>query len=59
MKVQAKVKCFVGNALREKGEIFDYAGPENGCLEVLEEKPVVVKGGKLPPGKKPADEAFE
>ena len=63
MKVRAKVKCFAGNAIREKGEIFDYVGPENGCLEALEMKASPAGGKKPAPaeGKKPAgaEEAFE
>jgi len=64
MKVKAKVRCFVGNAIREKGETFDYNGPENGCLEILE-KPAAPPAGKPSAGKAfgakktSADEAFD
>ena len=60
MKVRAKVKCFVGNALREKDEVFDYEGPKNGCLEALDEPKAPPTKGKAPAGgKKPSDEAFD
>ena len=36
-KVKAKVKCFIDSALREEGEIFEYCGPENECIEPIEE----------------------
>lgn len=51
MKVRAKVKCFVGNTLRTEGEIFEYEGPENACLEEIggAPKPAAVKPAK--PGK--------
>lgn len=48
-KHKALVDCFVGNALRKVGDVFDYFGPENKNLENLEaEKP------KAKPGPKPS-----
>jgi len=35
MRVRAKVKCFVGNCLREAGSEFSYEGPENSNLEPI------------------------
>lgn len=32
---RATVKCFVGNALREEGEEFEYNGPKNTNLELV------------------------
>lgn len=31
---KAKVKCYVDNAIREEGDVFEYEGPENGNLEL-------------------------
>lgn len=61
MKVRAKTRCFVRNCLRQEGEIFDYEGPGNGCLEAVEEEiPLVAPTKKPPAGKKPvANAAFE
>ena len=36
-RVKAAVKCFIGNAIREEGEVFDYDGPANGNVEPLDE----------------------
>lgn len=38
MKVRAIVKCFVDNGIREEGEIFEYNGPKNPNLEVVDGK---------------------
>lgn len=35
-KVRALVKCYVDNGLREVDDVFEYNGPKNGCLEILE-----------------------
>lgn len=35
---QAKVKCFVANSLREEGEVFEYNGPENTNLELVQDE---------------------
>lgn len=63
MQVRAKVKCFVGNVIREPGEVFNYDGPENKCLEAMvQAAPLEVpKAGKPPGGRaKPViDKAFE
>lgn len=32
---RAKVKCFIDKSLREEGEVFEYCGPRNGCIESL------------------------
>ena len=34
-QVRALVKCFVDNGLREEGDVFDYDGPDNACLEPI------------------------
>lgn len=34
-RMRAKVQCFVGEGLREKGDEFDYNGPENSNLELV------------------------
>lgn len=39
-RVRAKVVCFVGNGLRQEGEVFEYNGPHNGNLEYID-KPAV------------------
>lgn len=70
MQVRALTRCFVANCLRQEGEIFEYKGPGNACLEVLkeapapkEEAPAPKAVGKAPPagkapsaGKKPSIE---
>lgn len=33
---RAKVVCFVDNSLREEGEVFEYKGPENTNLELVQ-----------------------
>lgn len=33
---RALVKCFVDNGIRDEGDIFNYEGPENDCLEPVE-----------------------
>ena len=56
MKVRAKVKCFVGHAVREAGEVFDYDGPNNGCLEEIKAAAAPPPSSKkAPPGKGDAD----
>ena len=35
-KVQAKVLCFVDNGLRQAGDIFEYSGPRNNNVEILD-----------------------
>jgi len=35
-KVRATEKCFVDNALREAGDVFNYDGPATPFLEPLE-----------------------
>lgn len=35
---RAKVKCFVNNTLRNAGDVFEYDGKPNDCLEPLEFK---------------------
>lgn len=52
MRVRAKVQCFVDRTLRDAGEEFEYAGPENGCLEVLD---APAKASPRPKGKTKAD----
>jgi hypothetical protein len=42
MKVRARTVVFVGNALRQEGDVFDYDGPDNRHLEPLEQ-PVEVE----------------
>lgn len=37
-KVKAKARCFIDNALREAGDVFDYSGEPTSCMEVVEEK---------------------
>lgn len=34
-RVKAKEVCFVGNGLRQPGDVFDYEGPFNHHLEYL------------------------
>lgn len=55
MKVKSKVKCFVGNAIREPGEVFDYDGPKNACLEEIKAPAAPPPSKKAPPGKADAD----
>lgn len=33
---RAKVVCFVDNSLREEGEVFEYNGPKNSNLELVQ-----------------------
>ena len=35
-KVKAKVTCFIDNSLRNEGDEFEYNGPENGNVEILD-----------------------
>jgi len=35
-KVQAKILCFVDNGLRQPGDIFEYSGPPNKNVELLD-----------------------
>ena len=35
---QAKVKCFVDNSLHEEGEVFEYNGPRNTNLELVQDE---------------------
>ena len=39
-KVRASVRVFVGNTIREEGELFEYDGPPNRHLVPLEVAPV-------------------
>lgn len=32
---RAKVKCFIGNAMRQADEVFEYNGPTNTNLELV------------------------
>ncbi len=36
MKVRVLIKCFVDNAIREEGEVFEYNGQTNDCLEPID-----------------------
>lgn len=36
-RYRAMVKCFVDNSLRNEGEVFEYNGPKNNCLEPADE----------------------
>lgn len=36
MKVKALVKCFIDNALREEGVVFEYNGPKCDILEPVD-----------------------
>jgi hypothetical protein len=36
MKVRVLIKCFVENSLREEGEVFEYNGQVNDCLEPID-----------------------
>lgn len=33
---RAKVRCFVDNAMREEGAVFNYDGPRNTNLELVD-----------------------
>ena len=33
---KAVIKCFVDNTLRNEGDIFEYEGPQNDCLELVD-----------------------
>jgi len=35
-KVQAKILCFVDNGLRQPGDIFEYSGPRNDNVKLLD-----------------------
>jgi hypothetical protein len=35
-KVKAKVTCFIDNSLRNEGDEFEYNGPENGNVEIID-----------------------
>ena len=35
-KVRANTVCFVDNGLRKEGDVFEYNGPPNGNLTVLD-----------------------
>jgi hypothetical protein len=58
LKARALTRCFVANCLRQEGEVFEYEGPANACLEILGGKtPAPKAAGKAPPaGKKPSIE---
>jgi len=58
-KVKAKVLCFIDNTLRQEGEVFDYAGPPNGCVELFDHSDGAdeqAPAPKLRPGRKPKAE---
>ena len=57
MKVRAKTVVFVGNALRQEGDIFDYEGPENRHLESLEPASEVTPDPVVEVAHKPPEEA--
>jgi hypothetical protein len=35
MQVRANRVCFVDNGLRQEGDVFEYNGPPNKCLDAL------------------------
>lgn len=35
-KVRANRVCFVDNGLRQEGDVFEYNGPHNDCLDCLD-----------------------
>jgi hypothetical protein len=35
MQVRANRVCFVDNGLRQEGDVFEYNGPPNACLDQL------------------------
>ena len=35
-KVKAKVTCFIDNSLRNEGDEFEYNGPKNTNVEILD-----------------------
>lgn len=35
-QVRANRVCFVDNGLRQKGDVFEYNGPPNACLDTLD-----------------------
>jgi hypothetical protein len=36
MKVRANRVCFVDNGLRQEGDVFEYNGPPNGCVDPID-----------------------
>lgn len=43
MRVKAKTKVFVDNILRQEGDVFDYAGPENENLDEVDKDGNVIE----------------
>ena len=62
VQVRVTQRCFVGNSLREVGEVFDYDGePSPHCLFYIEDekpakKPDASKAVKKKPATKPPSE---
>jgi len=38
MKVRATTKCYVGNTIREEGEVFEYDGTPDNILHAVEDE---------------------
>ncbi|CAB4146779.1 hypothetical protein UFOVP496_19 [uncultured Caudovirales phage] len=38
MKVRATAKCYIGNTIREEGEVFEYNGIPDTILHAVEEE---------------------
>ncbi len=36
MRVKATKRCFIDNVLRDEGDVFEYNGPANVCVESLD-----------------------
>jgi hypothetical protein len=52
-KVRAITKCFIDNALREEGEVFEYNGAKNVCVESLDAVTVPESEEPQPERRKP------
>ena len=51
---RAKVRCFVDNGMREEGVVFEYSGPKNTNLELVDKaKPEESDEGDAPKKGKP------
>lgn len=35
-KVKAKTVCFIDNSIRKEGDVFEYNGPKNSNVEILD-----------------------
>lgn len=60
-RVKAKVLCFIDNSLRQEGEVFDYEGPPNGCVELFDHADSADEEAPTPrlrPGRKPKNAAI-